>query len=105
METVPQDTGLQCLSLLLRFHQVAADPTQIAHQFAGKATGVGEMLRCAKQLKLKARAVSEIWSGLSRLSLPAIIQRRDDTFVIAGQDRHRRYSNPGSAAKGTAGST
>ncbi|WP_247310257.1 MULTISPECIES: cysteine peptidase family C39 domain-containing protein [unclassified Bradyrhizobium] len=52
LEAVRQDSGLQCLALLLRFHQVAIDPAQIAHQFAGSALGIQEMLRCAKQLKL-----------------------------------------------------
>jgi subfamily B ATP-binding cassette protein HlyB/CyaB len=85
MEVVRQDTGLQCLALLLRFHQVPADPAQIAHQLGGRLVGVTEILRCAKDLKLKARAVNETWSGLSRLPLPAIIQRRDETFVIAGK--------------------
>ena len=85
MEVVSQDTGLQCLALLLRFHQVAVDPTQIAHQFPGASIGVSEMLRCAKQFKLKARSVSEAWAGLARLSLPAIIERRDGTFAILGK--------------------
>jgi subfamily B ATP-binding cassette protein HlyB/CyaB len=70
---------------LLRFHQIAVDPAQIAHQLAGSALGIQEMLRCAKQLKLKARAVSESWSGLARLSLPAIIERRDGSFAILGK--------------------
>ncbi|WP_298244143.1 type I secretion system permease/ATPase [uncultured Bradyrhizobium sp.] len=85
MEAVRQDTGLQCLALLLRFHQIAVDPAQIAHQFAGSALGIQEMLRCAKQLKLKARAVREGWSGLSKLSLPAIVERHDGTFAILGK--------------------
>ncbi|TQF37410.1 peptidase C39 [Bradyrhizobium sp. UNPF46] len=85
MEAVRQDTGLQCLALLLRFHQVAIDPTQIAHQFGGSAVGVQEMLRCAKQLKLKARAVREGWSGLAKLSLPAIIERHDGSFAVLGK--------------------
>lgn len=85
MEAIRQDTGLQCLALLLRFHQIAIDPAQIAHQFAGSAVGVQEMLRCAKQLKLKARAIREGWSGLSKLALPAIIERRDGTFAILGK--------------------
>src|SRR5690349_12598712 len=85
MEVVRQDTGLQCLALLLRFHQVPADPAQIAHQLGGRLVGVTEILRCAKDLKLKARAVNETWRGLSRLPMPAIIQRRDETFVIAGK--------------------
>lgn len=89
LEAVRQDTGLQCLALLLRFHQIAVDPAQIAHQFAGSVVGVQEMLRCAKQLKLKARAIRESWSGLAKLSLPAIIERHDGTFAIlakAGSD-------------------
>ncbi|WP_247413157.1 ABC transporter transmembrane domain-containing protein, partial [Bradyrhizobium sp. 23] len=85
MEAVRQDSGLQCLALLLRFHQIAVDPAQIAHQFAGSVVGVQEMLRCAKQLKLKARAVRESWSGLAKLSLPAIIERHDGSFAILGK--------------------
>jgi len=85
METVQQDTGLQCLTLLLRFHQVSIDPTQIAHQFSGAPIGVSEMLRCAKQLKLRARAVTEDWAGLMKLPLPAIIELKDKTFIIVGK--------------------
>jgi subfamily B ATP-binding cassette protein HlyB/CyaB len=70
---------------LLRFHQIGVDPAQIAHQFAGNLLGIPEMLRCAKQLKLKARAVRENWSGLAKLSLPAIVERRDGSFVIIGK--------------------
>ncbi|WP_338306613.1 type I secretion system permease/ATPase [Bradyrhizobium sp. TM233] len=85
MEAVRQDTGLQCLALLLRFHHIAVDPAQIAHQFAGSSVGVQEMLRCAKQLKLKARAIRESWPGLSKLSLPAIVERHDGSFAILGK--------------------
>ncbi|WP_421611051.1 cysteine peptidase family C39 domain-containing protein, partial [Bradyrhizobium ottawaense] len=85
MEAVRLDTGLQCLALMLRFHQLAVDPAQIVHQSAGSSVGVQEMLRCAKQLKLKARAVRESWSGLSKLSLPAIVERHDGTFAILGK--------------------
>jgi subfamily B ATP-binding cassette protein HlyB/CyaB len=85
MEAVRQDTGLQCLALLLRFHQVSVDPAQIAHQFAGELIGVTEMLRCAKTLKLKARVTKESWDGLAKLPLPGIIELKDGTFVIAGK--------------------
>jgi len=83
--TVPQDTGLQCLALLLRFHQVSADPAQIAHQFSGAPIGAPEMLRCAKDLKLKARAVATNWAGLTKLPLPAIVELKDKTFIIVGK--------------------
>ena len=85
METVQKDTGLQCLALLLRFHQVSADPAQIAHQFSGAPIGVSEMLRCAKYLKLKARVVTDSWTGLAKLPLPVIVELKDKTFVIVGK--------------------
>ncbi|WP_275974820.1 type I secretion system permease/ATPase [Bradyrhizobium sp. 180] len=85
MEEVKQDTGLQCLALLLRFHRISIDPAQIAHQISGAPVGVLEMLRCAKQLKLKARVIRESWTGLAHLSLPGIVERRDGTFVIVGK--------------------
>jgi ATP-binding cassette, subfamily B, bacterial HlyB/CyaB len=85
MESAPKDTGLECLALLLRFHQVAVDPAQIAHQFGGATVGFTEMLRCAKELKLKARAVSESWSGLAKLPLPGIVELHNGSFIIIGK--------------------
>jgi ATP-binding cassette, subfamily B, bacterial HlyB/CyaB len=85
METVREDTGLQCLALLLRFHQVSVDPAQIAHQFSGASIGVSEMLRCAKGLKLKARAVTTSWPGLMKLPLPAIVELKDKSFIVVGK--------------------
>src|SRR5436305_12544502 len=85
MDSVRQDTGLQCLALLLRFHQVSVDPAQIAHQFSGAAIGVTEMQRCAKSLKLKVKATREGWDGLAKLPLPAIVELKDKTFVVAGK--------------------
>jgi len=54
------DSGMAVLILLLRFHGLAAEPQQIAHQY-GRSIGVNEMLRCAKDLKLKARVVNSDW--------------------------------------------
>jgi ATP-binding cassette, subfamily B, bacterial HlyB/CyaB len=80
-----KDSGLECLTLLLRFHQVSVDSDQISHQFSGEAIGVTEMLRCAKDLKLKARAVTTNWSGLMKLPLPAIVELKDKGFFIVGK--------------------
>ena len=63
VETSKNDTGLQCLTVLLRFHQVAVDPAQIAHEYSGEAIGVAEMLRCAKQLKLKRGSLPKTGPG------------------------------------------
>jgi subfamily B ATP-binding cassette protein HlyB/CyaB len=85
MESEQRDSGLDCLTLLLRFHQVSVDPGQVSHQFPGSPIGVTEILRCAKQLKLKARAVTVTWERLSHLPLPAIVELKDRTFLIVGK--------------------
>lgn len=89
------DTGLSSLILLLRFQGTAADPQQIAHQYGDKI-GVTEMLRCAKDLKLKARAIHSEWSRLGRAALPAIAERPDGGFFILGKiaDDHVLIQDP-----------
>jgi len=79
------ESGLDCLVLLLRFHGVAVDPAQIGHRFGGGPIKVTEMLRCAKELKLKARAVVVDWPRLAKLSLPAIAECKDGGFLILGK--------------------
>jgi subfamily B ATP-binding cassette protein HlyB/CyaB len=79
------DTGLDALVLLLRFHEQAADPAQIRHQFGSVAFGVSEILRCAKQFHLKARAVDTDWARLARTPLPAIAECRDGSFIVLGK--------------------
>jgi subfamily B ATP-binding cassette protein HlyB/CyaB len=85
MKIEARDTGLECLTLLLRFHQTSVDPDQIKHQFPGAPIGVTQMLRCAKQLKLKAKAVTVTWEQLSKLPLPAIVELKDQIFLIIGK--------------------
>ena len=76
------DQGLQSLTLLLRFLGIPVDPAQISHRFGGVPIGVGEMLRCAKEFHLKARAVTVEWGRLAKLPLPAIAECHDGAFVI-----------------------
>src|SRR5436305_8219926 len=79
------DQGLAALVALLRFHGLGADPEQIRHSFGAKAIGVSEMLRCAKELGLKARAGTTRWERLERTPLPAIAVLKDGTFLILGE--------------------
>ncbi len=62
----PMDTGLAGLVMLARFHNIAADPDQLAHDFgeSGKNLTIPQILLAAKQLGLKARQVR---TDLSRL--------------------------------------
>src|SRR6266850_2383404 len=75
----------QGLAALVGFHGVGADPEQIRHSFGTKAIGVSEMLRCAKELGLKARAITTRWERLERTPLPAIAPLRDGRFLILGK--------------------
>src|SRR6266446_148944 len=84
-KTGAADQGLAALVALLRFHGLGADPRQIRHSFGAKAIGVSEMLRCAKELGLKARAVTTRWERLVRTPLPAIASLRDGGFLILGK--------------------
>ena len=81
----PLDTGLASLVLILRFHGIAIDPAQLAHKFGGSVIGSSEMLRCAKELHLKARVIASDWERLADTPLPAIAERKDGSFLILGK--------------------
>jgi ATP-binding cassette, subfamily B, bacterial HlyB/CyaB len=80
----PAESGLAALALLLRFHGIGVDPEQIRHHF-GAAIGVPEMLRCAKQFGLKARAFRSSWQRLSKTPLPGIATLSDGSYLIVGK--------------------
>ena len=73
------------LVMMLRFHGIGADPEQIRHRFASTAVGVAEMLRCAKELGLKARSTTSRWDRLGNSALPAIAALKGDRFLILGK--------------------
>ncbi len=76
------DPGLYVLVSMLRFHGIGADPEQIRHRFGGTAIGISEILRCAKELGLKARLRTTAWPRLATTPLPAIAALRDGTFML-----------------------
>jgi ATP-binding cassette, subfamily B, bacterial HlyB/CyaB len=79
------DQGLAALVILLRLSGIGADPDQIRHRFGGATIGIPEMLRCAKELGLKARVHKTTWARLGRTPLPAIAVLRDGGFLILGK--------------------
>jgi ATP-binding cassette, subfamily B, bacterial HlyB/CyaB len=76
------NTGLEALTILLRFHGIAVDPAQIGRQLGSIAIKVPEIVRAARQFGLKARVVSKKWERLTRIALPAIAECRDGTFLV-----------------------
>jgi ATP-binding cassette, subfamily B, bacterial HlyB/CyaB len=86
----PVDPGLEALVTLLRFQGVAADHGQIRHRLGTTRVDAPEMLRCARDLGLKARAWRTDWSRLATTPLPAIASLRDGGFLVlakAGEDK------------------
>jgi subfamily B ATP-binding cassette protein HlyB/CyaB len=76
------DPGLAVLAMMLRFHGIAADPEQLRHRFGRGAIRVPEMLRCAKELGLRARGYTTNWVRLNATPLPGIAVLRDGGFLF-----------------------
>jgi subfamily B ATP-binding cassette protein HlyB/CyaB len=75
--------------MLARFHNIAADPDQLAHDFreSGKNLTVPQVLLAAKQLGLKARRVATDLSRLPQTPLPALaIDPEGRFFILARVD-------------------
>jgi len=84
-EEVAVDPGLACLTLLLRFHNIAVNGDQLLHQYGTQSIGITEMLRCAKQFNLKAKSRVTTWARLATTPLPAIAQFRDGGFAFVAK--------------------
>ena len=86
------DTGLLGLVMLARFHGVAADPDQLAHDFkeSGQLFGVAQILQAAKQLGLKAKKVGTEFARLIQTPLPALaLDNAGRFFILARAEEDR----------------
>ena len=84
------DTGLLCLLVVARFHDLPVDGGQIQHQFkqSGQVLSSHQLLRAAKHIGLKAGLVTATWQELVTTPMPAIAHRTDGRYVVLakGQD-------------------
>ncbi|MDR4479609.1 MAG: type I secretion system permease/ATPase [Nitrospira sp.] len=78
------DTGLLCLLIVARFHDLSVDGGQIQHQFgqSGRALNTHELLRAARHVGLKCGLMTSAWDELSAIPLPAIAHRTDGRYVV-----------------------
>ena len=79
------DPGLFVLVALLGFHGIGADGEQLRHRLGSNTIGVAEMLRCARELGLKARSLKSRWDRLMQTPLPGIAVLRDGSFILLGK--------------------
>ncbi len=89
----PLDSGLACLVLIARLHGVAADPDQLAHEFAvaGKPFSTQDILLASRALQLQAKVVKTEPGRLNKTPLPAIAVERGtngevEFFLLARAD-------------------
>ncbi|MCW2486453.1 type I secretion system permease/ATPase [Candidatus Symbiopectobacterium sp. NZEC127] len=83
------DTGLACLVMLARFHNIAISPEQLTYEFstANQVFGLQELLLAARKVRFKAKSARTTVDRLEHTPLPAIAIDRDGTFfILAKQD-------------------
>jgi subfamily B ATP-binding cassette protein HlyB/CyaB len=80
------NSALDCLKLLLNFHQISVETEQLRHAL-GRAEEIGsiDIVRLAKQLGAKAQLQHVRADRLERMPLPAIARLSDDSYVIVGR--------------------
>ena len=78
------DTGVLCLTMMLHFLKLPADPEQIRHEHSpnGAPLDVMNLVRAARKLEVKARAVRVKPKRLEKSPFPAIAEATDGTFFI-----------------------
>ncbi len=86
-EEVDFDSGAQCLSLLLAFHEIRSAPERLRHEFAASdgRFDLISLVRAARKYGLKAKAVTANQKKLRKLPLPAIAQLNDGSFIVAAK--------------------
>lgn len=79
-----RDSGLTCLIMLAAYHGIAIDEARIRHacNLEGKRTELADLLRMAKQSKLKARHVQIGINKLKSMPLPVLIGFADGEYGI-----------------------
>jgi subfamily B ATP-binding cassette protein HlyB/CyaB len=100
-----RDTGLDSLVLIARLYGLPADAGQLRHRFVrtGRSLDTPDLLRAARSLGLKAKAVGSHWERLAATPLPAMARDRNGGFFIIAQagDGKVLIQQPGAARPAT----
>ncbi|MGS2723797.1 type I secretion system permease/ATPase [Porticoccus sp. GXU_MW_L64] len=89
------DSGLYSLALIAQLHQIAVDSPQLKHQFGRDDLPFArdDILRAAKSLGFKAKAVQSDPSRLNPKILPAIGQTTDGRFFVIARVTEQEGDN------------
>jgi subfamily B ATP-binding cassette protein HlyB/CyaB len=82
----PPDTGILALVFILRSLGLPADAAAIRHQLGTTAAlDESDVLRVARRFEVKAKAVDTQFARLSVTPMPALVLRRDGSWVVIGR--------------------
>ena len=86
-EKVDFDSGVECLVFIARFHNIPISVEAVRHEHPSrdKYMDTIEILRAAKSLKLKSKAVNKSLDELSGLPTPAMFLGKDDKWRVLGR--------------------
>jgi len=81
------DTGIMSLCMLAQYFEKSADPAGLAHEHApdGQPVGEVELLRAAKSLGFKAKALDLKPGRILKTPLPVIAQWKDEQIEVEGE--------------------
>ncbi len=77
-------SGIQCLSLIARFHQLPANPNDLKREFQHDDESLADinLIRAAKSLGFKAKFIIDKTDKLNAHTLPAIARHQNGHFFI-----------------------
>lgn len=78
------DSGLLCLVMLARYHQLPVSAEQLCHEYGadGKPFSTQQIALAAKALSFRVRVTTLSFKRLSWLPLPAIVRDSDGHYLI-----------------------
>ena len=88
------DTGLACLLLLARLHEVVADEAQLQHQFGYEPMDVPTLLLAAQSLQITAKALRQDVTRFDKAVLPAIAPLKDGRFMVVARFQEAAGNQP-----------
>jgi subfamily B ATP-binding cassette protein HlyB/CyaB len=79
-----RDAGLECLAVIARLYGLAADVGKLRHEFSrsDRQLDTDELVRAARHIGLKARALQSNWRRLQHTPLPAIACCKNGRFLV-----------------------
>ncbi|XPF95841.1 ABC transporter transmembrane domain-containing protein [Colwellia sp. RE-S-Sl-9] len=78
------NSGIQCLSLIARFHQIPAEPSALLREFQHEDESLADinLIRAAKSLGFKAKFIVDTVKDLKAETLPTIARHKEGHFFI-----------------------